>query len=209
MILKKEKLVGFTIVELLIVIVVIAILATITVVAYEGISVKARNASTLHAIKTYEKALKSYASQHDAYPDFWGSVCLGEGYLDRNNDSLGDCGAEDYPALESTAFNASLRTIVSSLPPVSTKSISAPGGNIGWVGAFIMRWDDITFNGHTAPYTIAYILEGSAQQCGHGATMETIPGQNWPTTRTSTTGYSWTDSRSTVCHISLPNPSQL
>ena len=45
---RKQK--GFTIVELLIVIVVIAILATITIVAYNGVSQRAKESATQNAV---------------------------------------------------------------------------------------------------------------------------------------------------------------
>lgn len=49
---------GFTIVELLIVIVVIAILATITIVAYSGITERARQTQFLAVLDSYEKLFK-------------------------------------------------------------------------------------------------------------------------------------------------------
>ena len=72
---------GFTIVELLIVIVVIAILATITVVSYNGITAKAENVKLLSAVDAYEKALRLYeletGGNHD-WPDvIYRGVCLG------------------------------------------------------------------------------------------------------------------------------------
>lgn len=51
---------GFTIVELLIVIVVIAILATISIVAYSGIQTRARATAITSDLKATEKALNAY-----------------------------------------------------------------------------------------------------------------------------------------------------
>lgn len=61
---------GFTIVELLIVIVVIAILATISIVAYNGIQARANDAKTISAVNQIEKALRLYAT--DNGPDIKG-----------------------------------------------------------------------------------------------------------------------------------------
>lgn len=62
------KMRGFTIVELLIVIVVIGILAAITIVAYNGIQARA-NAVTLQAdLSNAAKKLKLYQVDHAAYP---------------------------------------------------------------------------------------------------------------------------------------------
>ena len=59
---------GFTIVELLIVIVVIAILAAITIVAYNGVQARARNSSRVSAIDAIQKALELYKTETGSYP---------------------------------------------------------------------------------------------------------------------------------------------
>jgi len=60
---------GFTIVELLIVIVVIGILAAITIVAYNGIQTRARDASRASTVVTLKKALAMYAADNNGqYP---------------------------------------------------------------------------------------------------------------------------------------------
>ena len=59
---------GFTIVELLIVIVVIGILAAITIVAYNGIQAKARDTQRIADMKTIAKALELYKTNNGSYP---------------------------------------------------------------------------------------------------------------------------------------------
>lgn len=59
---------GFTIVELLIVIVVIGLLAAITIVAYSGIQARARDAQRRSAMDTIVRALELYKVQNNAYP---------------------------------------------------------------------------------------------------------------------------------------------
>jgi prepilin-type N-terminal cleavage/methylation domain-containing protein len=64
-----KKQLGFTIVELLIVIVVIAILAAITVVAYNGIQERARTSTVTSALSQAAKKLLSYQVDYpDTYP---------------------------------------------------------------------------------------------------------------------------------------------
>lgn len=55
---KKQH--GFTIVELLIVIVVIGILAAITIVAYNGLQARAKDAQRVNDVDTITKALELY-----------------------------------------------------------------------------------------------------------------------------------------------------
>jgi len=59
---------GFTIVELLIVIVVIGILAAITIVAYNGIQQRGRDAQRSSDISTIQKALELYHVDNGGYP---------------------------------------------------------------------------------------------------------------------------------------------
>lgn len=59
---------GFTIVELLIVIVVIGILAAITVVAYNGVQARAKNTVVSTNISTTIRQLESYKALNDSYP---------------------------------------------------------------------------------------------------------------------------------------------
>ncbi|QQG50822.1 MAG: prepilin-type N-terminal cleavage/methylation domain-containing protein [Candidatus Saccharibacteria bacterium] len=53
---------GFTIVELLIVVVIIAILAAITIVAYNGIQQRAKVSALVSGLKASDKALRLYAT---------------------------------------------------------------------------------------------------------------------------------------------------
>lgn len=63
-----KKRTGFTIVELLVVIVIIGILATITVVSYSGITKKAAEATLQADLANASKQLKVYKAENDAYP---------------------------------------------------------------------------------------------------------------------------------------------
>ena len=59
---------GFTIVELLIVIVVIAILAAVTIVAYNGVQQRARDSARYTIAKSIIKALELYKADNGSYP---------------------------------------------------------------------------------------------------------------------------------------------
>lgn len=63
-----QKQTGFTIVELLIVVVVIAILAAITIVAYNGITQQANFSAYKSDIGALNKAVLMYRSENNTYP---------------------------------------------------------------------------------------------------------------------------------------------
>jgi len=89
----KNKQSGFTIVELLIVVVVIAILAAITIVAYNGIQRNARDTIRIDKISKIAKALEMYKIDNNQYPAILdgsgkesecGSLVESWGHCDRN-----------------------------------------------------------------------------------------------------------------------------
>jgi general secretion pathway protein G len=63
---KQDK--GFTIVELLIVIVVIGILAGLVITTYNGIQQKARNTERTTDLKTFQSQLEAYYANNGRYP---------------------------------------------------------------------------------------------------------------------------------------------
>jgi prepilin-type N-terminal cleavage/methylation domain-containing protein len=72
---------GFTIVELLIVIVIIGVLAAITVVAYNGIQNRANNSARYGDLKAWVKHFELYKAQEGTYPSMAdGGYCLGGGF---------------------------------------------------------------------------------------------------------------------------------
>lgn len=64
----RRRQAGFTLVELLIVIVVVAILATISVVVYNGVQVRARDAKRSSDVQSILRALESYKAINGRYP---------------------------------------------------------------------------------------------------------------------------------------------
>lgn len=68
MLTKNKHQSGFTIVELLIVIVVIGILGAITIVAYNGIQTRSRTTAVTADLRSIEKAMLMYRAQHGRLP---------------------------------------------------------------------------------------------------------------------------------------------
>lgn len=68
--LKNRRQEGFTIVELLIVIVVIGILAALVITTYSGIQAKARNAKRQTDINSVQTQIEAYFADQGHYPSF-------------------------------------------------------------------------------------------------------------------------------------------
>ncbi len=64
--LKKQK--GFTLVELLIVIIIIGILATLVIVTFSGVQARARDSKRQTDIGALDSHLEAYYAQHGWYP---------------------------------------------------------------------------------------------------------------------------------------------
>ena len=146
---RKSRTAGFTIVELLIVIVVIGILAAITITAFNGAQVRSRNALTITATKEYIKAINLYAIDNGAYPAQIGA-CLGTGY--EYQGIVGRCGGETASLNENATFNSALEKYLPQRPQLSTKNLTIATGKIR-AGAYY----DFISSGSARIY---YILEG-------------------------------------------------
>ena len=148
---------GFTIVELLIVIVVIGILAAITIVTYNGIQKRAENTKNIAAVKQTATLLQMYRETNGAYPTHFGyaMVCIGRGYT---NDTCSQNGDGTGSVVNSSAFDDALRT-VGSLPQPSTK-ILVRDNNRQVSGA----------NWREPERMIRYYLNGASTPCDAGGT---------------------------------------
>lgn len=145
---------GFTIVELLIVIVVIAILAAITVVAFNGVQQRAHNNTTISSVAAYARAVQSYATINNTYPIATNYPCLGpSGTKCANTTGLTaacyGAGAASYTA----SFDSMIKTVATSLPAPSAQGVSC-GGEL-YAGAFYYS----NSSGTTAAMT--YYINGS------------------------------------------------
>lgn len=77
----RKTISGFTIVEILIVIVVIGILAAIVIVNYNGSQIRAQNTARLIELKAWQKSFIQYKATNGAYPAMAnGGYCLGTGF---------------------------------------------------------------------------------------------------------------------------------
>jgi general secretion pathway protein G len=156
----KNRQPGFTIVELLIVIVVIGILAAITIVSFNGVQERARNAKTIAAVKDYIKLYSAYAVDYDVYPGS-GNYCLGIGYP-------GGLCWDNRTYVESTAANTGLLNYTKNLPSPSAANVYRNATD-GYRRGILF----------VTPYYLRYQLEGVDTQCGiPGATRAFTVGES-------------------------------
>lgn len=97
---------GFTIVELLIVIVVIGILALLVITTYSGIQAKARNSKRQTDVQSIQTQLEAFFSQNGYYPSL--TDMNSSSWLDTNMKSL------DQNALIDPSSPSSSKTLASS-----------------------------------------------------------------------------------------------
>jgi prepilin-type N-terminal cleavage/methylation domain-containing protein len=130
MVVNTKRQFGFTIVELLIVIVVIGILAAITIVAYNGIQARAENQKTITAIEHYAKGIQAYASLNGTYPINGSYPCLGaypQTKCANITDSTGACNGAGG-ASSNSAFDTAMKQVFNGLvPQPSTQSMNCGG----------------------------------------------------------------------------------
>jgi prepilin-type N-terminal cleavage/methylation domain-containing protein len=136
-----NKLYGFTIVELLIVIVVIAILAAISVVAYSGITQRANQQLASNEVKTWSKLFMAYQATYGTFPSSSiaaGNYCLGSGfdngYCRRNSGATTTFSHPENSAETATMMNE-IRKIGN--PPMNTKKYTLDSTNGPQQGPFI------------------------------------------------------------------------
>jgi prepilin-type N-terminal cleavage/methylation domain-containing protein len=155
----KQKAYGFTIVELLIVIVVIGILASVTVVAYGGVKTRANNTARYQEVMSWHKLMQSYIAQEGKLPPIAdGSYCLGAGFPDGDGVAGGEC--RDYAANWTTTYHETGNTtLMTELKKIATTVPNGPRTPVnGTVGPYITTYP--------GSYTITTVFNGNnASEC--------------------------------------------
>lgn len=128
---KREGKRGFTIVELLIVVVIIAILAAITIVAYNGLQQRARASAASSALVQAKKKLELYNVDNGTYPTTANLAAAG---ITSPNDTTYQY-TSDGTAYCLTATNATVSYYLNSTTQPSPAAGGCPGHGVGGVGA--------------------------------------------------------------------------
>ncbi|RYF29584.1 MAG: prepilin-type N-terminal cleavage/methylation domain-containing protein [Chloroflexi bacterium] len=148
---------GFTIVELLIVIVVIGILAAITIVTFSGIQSRAENNKTVSAVGAYAKALTVYAAlpENGRYP-IASYPCLGPNPATparcaNMTDSTNPCFSAGTTVTKAD-FEIEMKKAITNIPQPSSQSMNCSGKM--YSGAY--------YNSDAGTYAeITYYLKGN------------------------------------------------
>lgn len=160
---------GFTIVELIVAISVIAVLALISIVAYAKIHERAYNVRIIAGVKSYLNLLEIYKVRNGSYPEttpekdkkMIAVVCLGKGYPD---DYCGKVsGVRIYT---DSLFNKSIEEIGSWSGVIHDQSL--PSGPEVFTGAVYGNdiLDTSLYDGSGYGRTIQHALYGSGVNCG-------------------------------------------
>ncbi len=171
---------GFTIVELLIAIVVIAILAAITIVAFSGIQQRTRNTAKLATVQQAVKLIRLYKAENEEYPrSVGGAWCLTQ-----DNACTGYDGTPS--ATDNTALMNELKRYGSPAASAGDKVETGTRYGIQYLHASAR-----TLDSQTNPVLILFWLEGTNQMCagavgGMISVADSAPANNFtPANRSS------------------------
>lgn len=136
---------GFTIVELLIVIVVIAILAAISIVAYNGVQDRAKTAAKVSELSQWVKLFEAYRAVNGEFPSMTvgRGYCLGTGFpttpsgVPACREVNGVLNANMYHESDNQTLMNALKTI-GSLPSRDRQPVTENNGMYPLVGPFVI-----------------------------------------------------------------------
>ncbi len=166
-----KKYYGFTIVELLVVIVIITVLAAIVISTYNNIQTQADNSKTAAAVSSYKKALLQYAVEKGSYPRVTGSACLGEGYPDNT------CFRSSTTVNNIVSFNNNIRLYMGQVAPLPLPSVRVfQSGSTTYWGATMFYNPTTTLDGEPQLWWIVYYMDGNVR-CPVGPIVSTA---GWP-----------------------------
>ena len=206
---------GFTIVELLIVIIIIGLLASLVIVVFTGIQNKAKNAAIVESARQYHQALKAYYVDHGNYPIQPASVtdpkefiaCLGYGYTSSEGYCMLENDAINDPVYSQDWFMDEMSSVMKSQDKVpSTFTWTEHGTDNLRGGAVYLNLDQPPWYRHhqylddvgiesAEAMMVYYLMDGNINLCNVGGATY---GRVWSV---NTSG--WIDRDVTICVIPL------
>lgn len=187
---------GFTVVELAVIMVVIAILAMIVVSAYTNIQNDAKNSAIINAAEQVVKSVKSYVGSTGEYP-----LTVASGNISACTTELTGCMDASSTFAMNTTLTNNIKNVVGILPTTIPK--------VGSV-AYGIRYNyhvSRTYNGVSQPVVVQYFLIGENVDCR----LPRVATSSWTSMTASTTGYynsgTYSDGKTyTQCIVSIPGP---
>jgi len=178
---------GFTIVELLIVIVVIGILAAITIVAFNGVQQRAQNTARLSSGQQAIKLVKAYAATNGTYPSL-GTTCL-------------TLTCTNYAGVLDGSDRSGLDTNLKSIGTVPAVAPASDKFSGIWYNT---RAATATFDGDGSHRIVLlmYWLSGQFQDCGGGDIAIQGPGEAWQRSPNKYS-YNYATENVTACWVSV------
>lgn len=166
---------GFTIVELLIVIVVIGILAAIVIVAFNGVQNRAQNSSRLAEMKSWQKLFEGYKAVNGNMPvSSSGYYCLGTGFPSTpGGGNVPRCRNYNDASSANSYLETTGSVIISALSTVGTipESDKVPLDSI--VGPYLQ------YAAGTGGYITGWFRGSSSAECPAGTTFGWTDGVSW------------------------------
>ncbi|MBL8159248.1 type II secretion system protein [Candidatus Saccharibacteria bacterium] len=166
---------GFTIVELLIVIVVIGILAMIAFSTFRDTPARAQNANRISTAKAAVRLIYSYMSATGNYPDTTGaSFCLGRNFP--TGKCWGENSATPTNEADSLAFVNSIAAVAGKVNDITYQPVNIGTWNgIGPVYHYRAHAPYRTVDGQPRPAMLMYWLEGLNVDCGMSGIIQPDP----------------------------------
>ena len=157
----------------MVVVVVIAILAAITIVSYNGITKKAEQTAVLTQVDFYEKTMRMYYETYGDWPQMPAlnsnfRACLGENYPENMTMASNTCyvvSGNTVLASVVPALNTSLAEFSQSLPKANAREISFSDG-IRFRGVMYVASHYVQPTGKVA---MLYYTPDGNNECGRGA----------------------------------------
>lgn len=182
---------GFTIVELLIVIVVIAILAAISIVAYSNISQKASNTAITNAASSSLRIIQAYITEHGTYP-----------YIVPSGEALACITAASGCQLTAGVAIGPRTVLETEMARTGSLPQSIPTSSVESNGIIYRYSGAATVEGQPQPAGLIYWLQGADQDCK----LPGILSQANPYTMSTTTNSHSNQTGKTRCNILTPGP---
>lgn len=208
----NNKTTGFTIVELLIVIVVIGILAAITLTSYTGITAKANNATLISDLANNTKKLSMYNAQYGEYPHINSTTgCPEAPSTIDNNYCLKFSAGNTFTHTYKTPTTYELTTNKGVLSYIATESTSPSAivlGDANWITIGTQRWAKANLN-------VGTMVTGVTNQTNNGTVEKYCYNDNTANCTTYGGLYQWdeamqyvtTESTRGICPVGSHVPS--